>query len=55
MFFAWSRIAVDQGFPTWGTWPPGVHFPIWRGTFKVGDWREKYIGILFISKYLYKD
>jgi len=33
---------------------PEVRFPVWRGTFKVGNRREKYIYMLFISKYLYK-
>jgi len=31
---------------------PGVHLPIRKGTFKVCNRREKYIHILFISKYL---
>jgi len=39
-FFAAMQYPLMQGFPAWGT-------------FKVGDGREKYIYILFISKYLY--
>ena len=31
--------------------PLGVHLPIWRGTLKVSNRREKDIYILFISKY----
>jgi len=60
MWVAHGLLAV--GFPSWfycrGSQPgvhvpPGVHFPIRRGTFKFGNWGEKYIYMLFISKYLY--
>jgi len=46
-------VTVDQGFPTWGRCIPGVHWSNRRGTFQVGNRREKYIYILFISKYCY--
>jgi len=39
-------VFLEQWFPTWGICNP-------RGTFKVGNRSEKYIDILFISKYLY--
>jgi len=30
--------------------PLGVYLPLWRGTFKVSNGKEKYININFISK-----
>jgi len=47
------KVVLTQGFPTWSTCTPGVHLPIRRGTFKASRRWEKYIYILFISKYLY--
>jgi len=32
--------------------PLRVHLPIGRGSFKVGNWRKKYVYILFVSHYL---
>ena len=32
--------------------PLGVRLPIGRGTFKVNNWREKYVYILFVFNYL---
>ena len=48
-----TALIIDQRFPTWGTCSLWVHLPIWRSTFKVRNWRGKYIYMLFISKYLY--
>jgi len=42
-----------QGFPTWGACAPRGTFPYLKGTFKVGNRREMYISMLFISNYLY--
>jgi len=52
----WNQIWVwwiyTRGSQTGVHVPVGVHLPIGRGTFKVSNWREKYVYILFISNYL---
>jgi len=44
---------IVQGFANWGACTLGVHLPIWWGIFKVGNRREKYVYVSFISNYLY--
>ena len=53
IFVVTCKLGLAQGSQPGAHVPPGVHLPIWRGTFKVSDRREKYIYIPFPSKYLH--
>jgi len=53
---AQSADSSKAGVPNRGymyLYPQGYILPIWRGTFKVSNRREKYIYIPLLSKYLY--
>jgi len=47
-----SQITYVRGSQTGVHVPLGVHLPVGRGTFKVSNWREKYVYILFVSNCL---
>jgi len=46
-------VALEQGFPNWGTCTPSGTFAYLKGTFKVRNRRKKYVCMLFISNYLH--